>query len=152
MPVIEYQKKWLEAVLTLSKQLTEGFSKPPLFNDQLWRDYPTTETARLLNAGNAHFLLATEGKTLAGMVCIIMPASDNKSTLALATVEKLVVDRQWRRQGIGGQLMDAAERWAREHGAQGLILDVFAGNEPAQSFYERHGWRQAYATYQKPLD
>jgi len=39
--------------------------------------------------------------------------------------------------GIGGMLMDAAENWARERGYPSLLLDVFASNKTARSFYEK---------------
>jgi ribosomal protein S18 acetylase RimI-like enzyme len=43
-------------------------------------------------------------------------------------------------QGIGRQLMEAAEDWAREQGYPSLLLDVFASNETARSFYSKTGF------------
>ena len=40
-------------------------------------------------------------------------------------------------QGIGRRLMSAAENWARDRGYPSLLLDVFASNETARSFYEK---------------
>ncbi len=39
-------------------------------------------------------------------------------------------------QGIGRQLMQAAEDWSREQGYPSLLLDVFASNETARQFYK----------------
>lgn len=48
----------------------------------------------------------------------------------------------WRGKGVGSRLMDAAEEWAREHGATRLLLDASAENTDAIRFYEeRHGYR-----------
>ena len=37
--------------------------------------------------------------------------------------------------------MDAAEGWARERGAEALMLDTGSANVDAQAFYERIGYR-----------
>ncbi len=47
---------------------------------------------------------------------------------------------EWRNKGIGEQLMHAAEAWARERGAERVILDLSAANEGARRFYERLGY------------
>ncbi len=43
-------------------------------------------------------------------------------------------------QGIGRQLMQAAEDWAREQRYPSLLLDVFASNEAARRFYHEAGF------------
>ena len=54
-------------------------------------------------------------------------------------VEDLAVSPQHRSQGVGGELLDAAEAWARERGATHLELDTGLAREDAQRFYERRG-------------
>lgn len=46
----------------------------------------------------------------------------------------------WRGRGIGERLMQAAEAWAREHGAERVVLDLASANEGARRFYERLGY------------
>lgn len=59
----------------------------------------------------------------------------------------------WRGRGIGSRLMDAAEAWAREHGAGLMLLDASAANEEARRFYEeRHGYRLRGVLLTKELD
>ena len=58
-----------------------------------------------------------------------------------AHVEALVVDEAHRRAGVGSALMEAATAWARERGAVEVVLTVWAGNQAAESFYERLGYR-----------
>lgn len=50
------------------------------------------------------------------------------------------VDAELRRAGIGRQLMDAVESWARQWGATHSVLWVFGTNEPAIRFYRRLGF------------
>ena len=52
-------------------------------------------------------------------------------------VEDLAVSPAHRSEGVGGDLLDAAEAWARERGATHLELDTGLGREDAQRFYER---------------
>jgi GNAT superfamily N-acetyltransferase len=51
-------------------------------------------------------------------------------------VEDLVVSPEHRSTGVGGELLDAAEAWARERGATHLELDTGLAREDAQRFYE----------------
>jgi ribosomal protein S18 acetylase RimI-like enzyme len=59
-----------------------------------------------------------------------------------AHVEELVVAKGQRRRGCGRALAEAAGVWAREHGAQEVLLTVWEGNDAATRFYEALGWRQ----------
>ena len=54
-----------------------------------------------------------------------------------AWVEDLAVDPRRRSAGLGGQLLEAARAWAREHGAAHLELDSAFGRADAHRFYER---------------
>ncbi|WP_374380424.1 N-acetyltransferase family protein [Dongia sp.] len=53
-------------------------------------------------------------------------------------------------QGIGRQLMQAAEAWAREQGYPSLLLDVFASNETARTFYEKAGFIEDSIRLRRP--
>lgn len=52
----------------------------------------------------------------------------------------LAVDEAWRRRSIGTRLLEAAIEAGREEGSVLVTLEVRAGNLPARSFYERHGF------------
>jgi len=47
---------------------------------------------------------------------------------------------EWRGRGVGTALMRAAEDWARERGAERVILDLAAANTGARKLYERLGY------------
>ena len=53
----------------------------------------------------------------------------------------LVVDEQHRGQGIGAQLVQAAESWAREQGLSGMRVRSNVIRSRAHHFYEKLGYR-----------
>ena len=57
--------------------------------------------------------------------------------------EDLAVSPDYRSQGVGKALLDAAKAWARERGATHLELDSAESRVDAHRFYEREGpsWR-----------
>lgn len=57
----------------------------------------------------------------------------------IAWVGDLVVDRQWRRQGIGTLLLRAAAQWGREQGLSRLVVEVQTKNYPAIRFCQSRG-------------
>ncbi len=56
-------------------------------------------------------------------------------------VFSLYVDPSMQGQGIGGQLLEAADAWFRARGWDRATLWVFAANDAALRFYGRHGWQ-----------
>ena len=58
-------------------------------------------------------------------------------------VAEIAVAADRRSQGIGRLLMEAAEQWGREHGAEAVSLEYNSKNPRAASFYERIGYEAA---------
>lgn len=59
-----------------------------------------------------------------------------------AAVEDVYVVPDHRSSGIGNALFEAFQEWARKKGADGLSLQVAAGNARARKFYEELGFRE----------
>jgi GNAT superfamily N-acetyltransferase len=59
---------------------------------------------------------------------------------ATAIIHGLVVDGAHRSSGTGAALVDAAEAWAREHGATAMVVYSRSTRERAHRFYERVGY------------
>ena len=58
----------------------------------------------------------------------------------VALVEDVVVDLQFRGQGIGRKLMRSIEDWARSRGATRMQLLADRSNFSALDFYDKIGW------------
>jgi RimJ/RimL family protein N-acetyltransferase len=52
----------------------------------------------------------------------------------------MMVARDWRGRGVGGELLAAAIDWAREHGLHKLSLGVFVHNAAAIGLYRKFGF------------
>ena len=56
-------------------------------------------------------------------------------------IETLVVCAKNRRRGFGRRLMTEATAWGRSHSAVEVVLTTWVGNDDAEAFYERLGYR-----------
>jgi GNAT superfamily N-acetyltransferase len=108
---------------------------------------------------NAYFDLPTEGAKL-----WVAKANEHIIGAAYATV---MIDYFTREQhahlgifmvaqasegsGVAGALLDTVERWAGDCGFRFLTLNVFAANERARRFYERHQFEADIVRYLKPI-
>ncbi len=67
-------------------------------------------------------------------------------------IDATAVAQPLRRQGIGEQLMRAAEAWAREQGAAVAFVDSFVAGPSAVPFYERRmGYERRSIRFEKRL-
>lgn len=75
------------------------------------------------------FLVAQEGKQTCGYVTArALPGH------GLGWVQDLVVDRAWRRQGLGSKLLQEAASWARQQHLWRLIAEIQTNNYPGICF------------------
>ncbi len=65
-------------------------------------------------------------------------------------IENLVVDKSWRKHGIGHQLLWYAEQWLRDQGMKEAELVVWEFNHDAQMLYKKIGYEPLnYRMYKK---
>jgi GNAT superfamily N-acetyltransferase len=94
--------------------------------------------ARILERTDQRFMIAEfEGSPVGWLHAAIWEFVE---TEAFVVIAGLVVDRRYRRQGIGAALMAQAERWALEQGCRVVRLWSSAGRTEAHAFYERLGY------------
>lgn len=102
----------------------------------------------VLSEGNtdtsACFVADSDGE-IAGLVEVrITDRPGSHSMLCprvMATVD-IVVAPDHRRRGVGSALMQHAEVWARDQGADYLMLDMLRANESALAFYRTLGYEE----------
>lgn len=80
------------------------------------------------------FLVAVEDGRVVGYVTLTAQTEHG-----IAWVGDLVVDRSWRRQGVGTLLLESAIRWARDQRLSRLVIEVQTKNYPAIRFCQSRG-------------
>jgi ribosomal protein S18 acetylase RimI-like enzyme len=90
----------------------------------------------------AETLLAERDGAIAGFATLAMPSHDADEPEGVAEIPALYLDPSARRAGIGSRLVDDSLAEMRRRGFREAILWMLEGNDAANSFYERTGWRR----------
>ena len=99
-----------------------------------WND-PAADIALARKGSNAAVLVGRDG---AAIVATVLVGHDGHR----GWVYYLAVDQTRRGKGYGRVMMDAAERWLRDHGIEKLQLLVRADNRQVKSFYQSLGYSE----------
>ena len=109
---------------------------------------PSVLRARLssiLARSDQRFLVAeAEGRTVAWLHAAV---SEYVETGPFVVIGGLVVGTSHRKQGIGRQLMEQAEKWATEQGCSIVRLWSSSGRTAAHRFYEQLGYTNIKTQY-----
>lgn len=98
------------------------------------------ERLREASNGRRVILAAYDDDTIVGSVQLVFAAQQNGQHRA--EVQRLIVHRDHRQQGIATRLMEQLEDVAREHGCQLLVLNTRSDDAP-ERFYRRLGYTSA---------
>ena len=98
---------------------------------------------RMLDGCGKHrnVLVAESDRQVVAMATAQLVVSTAEGALS-AWIEDVVVASPWRKRGIAARLLDAIADWAAAAGATRFQLLADQNNEPALSFYEKHGWQK----------
>jgi ribosomal protein S18 acetylase RimI-like enzyme len=119
---------------------------PTFFRHEYDRQAHVHERIRQAQAGGWRTLLVAEVEE--GVVCGLIwlqiydtPVGASMVPRRRGHVEDLVVARERRRAGCGRALLEAGASWARQKGAEQLLLTVWTGNLEAERFYQSLGYQ-----------
>lgn len=96
--------------------------------------YPRQVMAEFIDNPNSRTWLAQEGSEVAGFLIADYDAERRGHIVTVDVLEK------WRRRGIATALMEAAEHWASQQGADLIFLETAEDNLAAQQFYLARGY------------
>lgn len=105
-------------------------------------------------AGQSITLVANSGDEIVGFIDARLEQSSDAMhrDIIYCSFSEIAVSSRHRNQGIGEQLLQAAEDWACRHGATFGSLEYLAANTRAGAFYQqRMGYRIAHITAIKRL-
>jgi ribosomal protein S18 acetylase RimI-like enzyme len=99
-------------------------------------------------------LVADHDGRVVGFICVLARFDSQdmiEANTKYAYVTDIAVTSKMRGQGIGLKLLEEAEAFSRQRGANVLRLNVLAKNRSARAFYERTGFRELEIKLIKPL-
>ncbi|MCR6482417.1 GNAT family N-acetyltransferase [Amycolatopsis sp. OK19-0408] len=76
----------------------------------------------------------------------LLPPDELRPGAVRAQLESMRVAPERRREGVGGELVDAFLTWAGDRGANEVTVSAYARNETALAFYENRGFRPFLVT------
>ena len=128
----------LEAVFSLAKDFATSF-RPEM---EIFR----ASFGKLIENHDALLLVAEQS----GCICGYLLGFDHDTLFAngrVAWIEELMVHEEQRREGIGRQLVEQFENWARTRGSRLVAL----ATRRAASFYSAVGYEESAAYFRKLL-
>ncbi len=120
---------------TVSDGASIGFLTAPATKDA--RNY-WTGILEQVGRGERRLFVATDDHVCAGSVQLVRPQKANATHRG--EVQKLMVNTQFRRRGIGSALINALEKAAIDDGLTLLVLDTRSG-DPAERLYSKLHWK-----------
>lgn len=123
---------------------------------QFWSDISdVTEMEKsfdMIEAENSHIILVCEidGK-ITGSVMGIVCRELYGDCRPFLVVENMIVDKNYRRKGIGHQLLSELEKSAKERNCTQMILVTEKDRSDACGFYEKYGFSQNTTGYKKKV-
>ena len=107
------------------------------------------------NECDGDILIADTGSEIAGYALVLAKVVSDEiddGRLEYGLIADLVVMRKFRGLGIGGELLEAAESYAKSHTVKWLRIGVLADNDLAWELYQSRGFRNFYLELEKDLD
>ena len=130
-------------------QLPEQFQKP-VGNARSLDFY-----CELLADPDTALFVAEKKNQILGFVQIMLqetPAIEILVPRVYGVIDSLLVSADQQRQGLGEELVQAAENWARSRGAEYLDLNVYSFNHQAIGFYSNLGFSEISLKYRREIE
>ncbi len=109
---------------------------------------------QLLGQSDVALFVAVDATHVIGLAEVYLRQDEEnggKAAYRYGHLQSLMVQDAFRHQQIGRRLMEAAQQWARQHGATEMHVDVWEFPAGPLPFYERLGYRTLRRTLVRPL-
>lgn len=140
------EEKDLEKINELRKQVNDIHveGRPDIFKAgfcQELRDFAQI----LMNDENGDIIVAERDGIICGMVCVDYvnkPESPYGMARSFYHVQEIAVDENYRRQGVGKELLEFMIADAKRRNLNKIELDVWKFNNSAMEFYQAVGFKE----------
>jgi ribosomal protein S18 acetylase RimI-like enzyme len=104
-----------------------------------------------LQSGRSKIFVAHEDTSVVAFLACELREDVLEQDPLYVYITDMVVTASRRGQGIGRQLMAAAEAFAREHGARTITVTALVSNSSAQGIYRRLGFHEEAVTFERSV-
>jgi streptothricin acetyltransferase len=123
--------------LNVTWRLVETPLDPPFVSvDYNMDEQDQAEIAKRLKENDGLYLAAERNGRLVALLDL-----EREAWRDTGVIWNIVLDRAYRRQGLGTRLMERAIRWARRRGLRALMAETQTNNLPACRFYQKTGFQ-----------
>ncbi len=124
---------------------TEGISSS--ISRYVLSEFSADKFATLLSEKSSAVLVAEIGENLVGYAKVDVGTQCPAITNAKVELATLYVQESFLGKGVGRELLNEAERWARQRTNASIWLTVNSKNARAIAFYAKHGYTQLGITH-----
>jgi ribosomal protein S18 acetylase RimI-like enzyme len=127
------------------------------FDPTVNKEYPLKEEGRKYFEGritkddSCAFMAMKDGEAVGYLVGGIVKEDDYRNNIKIAEVENMYVLESHRSKGIGKNLFEEFIKWAKESGAERVMVVASAQNDRAIEFYEREGFEKYDIVLEKEI-
>jgi ribosomal protein S18 acetylase RimI-like enzyme len=140
----------LHDLAELSQQFFEEYvvHHPEFFEiDQLRENHVSDYFSRFLDGDeSAAFVAVADGKIVGYITVHILPRPSYWRMKKVGCISGLMVQKEYRRRGIGTQLMSEATAFLKERGMEYYTVNTAAHNQVALEFYAHNGADRLFVT------
>ncbi|MHB1129110.1 MAG: GNAT family N-acetyltransferase [Ilumatobacteraceae bacterium] len=136
-----------------SKLFHEDAGRHDKFADVTWPEREGHHDFTKMLADSAYLLLvARDGCEVVGhLVGYLSRSSPTRQQVTYSVLRSMYVESDSRCHGIGHLLTERFVSWSRDNGCVEAHVDSYVANDPAQRFYERHGFASQSQSRVLPL-
>jgi ribosomal protein S18 acetylase RimI-like enzyme len=130
------------AIVELSDGLfhEDAAQRDPLVNLDWAKQYGAEYFAGMVSGDHSACFVVTVSGDIVGYLAARTEAPGAYRPVMTAELESIFVKAPYRDRQVGARLVQAFMDWARESGAQRMIVTAYAANQRAIAFYQRAGF------------
>jgi ribosomal protein S18 acetylase RimI-like enzyme len=148
--IVEYNEKYIEEVKDLFVELQEYIASIDKEGYNIvtseYREKNYIDEMKEIEEKNGKMFLYIENNQVLGLIVGIIDNEERNEYHFKAPkrgrITELIVTKKVRSKGIGNKLITHMENYLKEQGCKAILLVVFAYNDIARSFYDKHKYHE----------
>lgn len=116
------------------------------------RDYYTKLLKERLSDEDSQVLVAEDDGELAGFSIAYLLEAELREPSDKAYIRTIYVRKDYRKKGVGADMLEKIESWARNKKAGWIEADAYVANKDGLAFWETQGFKPLFTLITKKLD